>query len=69
VGKGKKKTMNPEPCPGVGFHPIQKIPKQRIFWMVHWWVLLGHSSRNLELLLLATKRGWTVSGEAFAKAA
>jgi hypothetical protein len=60
--------MNPEPCPGVGFHPIQKIPKQRIFWMVHWWVLLGHSSRNLELLLLATKRGWTVSGEAFAKA-
>jgi hypothetical protein len=25
---GKKKTMNPEPCPGVGFHHIQKIPKQ-----------------------------------------
>jgi hypothetical protein len=24
----KKKTMNPEPCPGVGFHHIQKIPKQ-----------------------------------------
>jgi hypothetical protein len=25
---GKKKTMNPEPCPGVGFHHIQKIPKR-----------------------------------------
>lgn len=31
--------------------------------MVHWWEL-GHSSRNLDLLLLlATKPSWTVSGK------
>jgi hypothetical protein len=24
----EKKTMNQEPYPGVGFHPIQKIPKR-----------------------------------------
>jgi hypothetical protein len=43
--EGKKKK-NPEPCPGVGLGFIlskKKKPQNRIFWMVHWWVL-GRSS-------------------------
>jgi hypothetical protein len=52
--------MNPESCPGVvGFHPVQRSPKQDFLDGA-----LGHSSRNLDLLLLlATKPSWTVSGK------